>query len=130
MVGIVIVCHSNKMVENFIEFLDMFKTNDFNILNGADSSKDFGTSVPYLVDAIKKADSGQGVLVFVDLGSSIDYALNAKKMLKGEIDVEIADCPVVEGCISAVAANDVDIDLQTLKEIAQDSINFKKVKNE
>lgn len=129
MVGIVIVCHSNKMVEHFIEFLDIFKTNDFKILNGADSSKDFGTSVPYLVETIKKADQGQGVLVFVDLGSSIDYALNAKQLLKDEIDVEIADCPVVEGCISAVAANDENISLQALKEIAQDSINFKKVKN-
>lgn len=130
MVGIVIVCHSSKMVKHFIEFLDIFKSNDFNILNGADENKDFGTTTNYLVDVIKHANQGQGVLVFVDLGSSIDMALNAKKILKNEIEVEIADCPVVEGCISAVAANDTDIDLQTLKEIAQDSINFRKVKDE
>ncbi len=130
MVGIVIVCHSSKMVKHFIEFLDIFKSNDFNILNGADENKDFGTTTNYLVDVIKRANQGQGVLVFVDLGSSIDMALNAKKILKNEIEVEIADCPGVEGCISAVAAKDTDIDLQTLKEIAQDRINFRKGKDE
>ena len=34
MVGIVIVSHCNKMCENLINFLDVFKTSDFELVNG------------------------------------------------------------------------------------------------
>lgn len=55
-------------------------------------------------------------------------ALQAKEMLKGQIDVKIADAPILEGAISAVAGNDIDVDLIQLKTIAEDSKNFRKVK--
>ena len=48
--------------------------------------------------------------------------------MKGSIKVEIADAPLVEGTISAVSANFDDISLEELKEIAEDSRNFRKVK--
>ena len=79
-------------------------------------------------DAIKRADEGQGVLVFVDMGSSIFNATKAVEDLQGEVKVEIADAPLVEGIISAVAANFDEMSLSELKEIAEGSRNFKKIK--
>lgn len=128
MVGVVIVCHSTDIVDNLIDFLNVFKTSDFKIINGSDKSIPFGTTTEFVVEAIKKADEGDGVLVLVDLGSSIDMALHAKDLLKDKINVEIADAPILEGAISAVAGNDIDVELSTLKKIAEDSKNFRKVK--
>lgn len=128
MVGIVIVCHSYKMTKYFIEFLEMFKTEDFKLLNGANDSMEFGTTPEYLASVIEQADSGDGVLVFVDFGSSIDNTIKAKKLLENKVKVKIADCPVIEGCIAAVAGNSEDLSLEELKEVAEDSSNFRKVK--
>lgn len=128
MVGIVLVCHSSEIVDNLIDFLNVFKTSDFNIINGSDKSIKFGTTTKYVVEAIKKADKGDGVLLLVDLGSSIDCSLQAKKQLEGQIEVQIADAPILEGAISVIAANDENVDLPELKKIAEDSRNFRKVK--
>ena len=48
--------------------------------------------------------------------------------LAEEVKVEIADAPLVEGIISAVAANFDEMSLSELKEIAEGSRNFKKIK--
>lgn len=128
MVGIVIASHSRKLVEELIEFLDVFKTSDFELLNGSDPEIKFGTSVEYMVEIARKANKSKGVLFIVDLGSSIDNAKYVKEKLKGEIEIEISNAPLVEGAISAVAANDEYITLKELKKISEDSINFKKIK--
>lgn len=128
MVGIVIVSHQSSMADDMIKFLDIFKTSDFNIINGSDNSIAFGTTVKYVEESIKKADQGEGVLLLVDLGSSIDVSMQAIEKLKNSIEVEIADAPLLEGAISAVAANDIEVDLKELKRIAEDSCNFRKVK--
>ena len=117
LVGLVVVSHSNKLAEEIINFAKLLQQEDFKIENG-------GT----IKDAIKRADEGQGVLVFVDMGSSIFHATKAVEELRGEVEAEIADAPLVEGIISAVAANFDEMSLPELKEIAEGSRNFKKIK--
>ena len=128
MVGIVIISHCSNIGDDLIDFLNVFKTSDFEIVNGSDKNIQFGTTTEYVVEAIKKADKGEGVLVILDLGSSIDCAIHAKKLLEGKIKVEIADAPMIEGAISAVAGNDETIYLKNLKKIAEDSKEYRKVK--
>lgn len=129
LVGIVVVSHSNKLAEEIINFVEVLKNEDFSIENGGNSKSEvYGTNPENVVEAIKRADKGAGVLVFVDMGSSVYNALEAKKILEKEIKVEIADAPLVEGIISAVASNFDDISLEELKEIAEDSRNFKKIR--
>lgn len=128
MVGIVIVSHSYNLAQGLIEFLENFKTVDFPLLNGSDSNLKFGSTVENIKNTIKKADNGNGVLVIVDLGSSINNSIKAKMELEGQVDVMIADCPIVEGAISAVAANDYDIDLFQLEQISRQGKDFRKVK--
>lgn len=129
MVGIVLICHSNSMTDAFIEFCTVLKSSDFPLLNGGGENYDtYGTTKDIVIDRIRKANSGDGVLVLVDFGSSLNVALQAKEYLKDEIEVEIADAPLVEGTISAIAANDENMDLKTLKTITEDSRNFKKIR--
>lgn len=128
-VGIVIVAHSNSMTNNLIEFLEVLKEEDFELLNGGGENFDtYGTTEKILIDVVKKANRGKGVLILVDFGSSINVSRNVKNILKNEINVEIADAPLVEAAISIVVANDENMDLLSLKKIAEDSKNFKKIK--
>lgn len=129
LVGIVVVSHSNKLAEEIINFVEVLKNEDFSIENGGNSKSEvYGTNPENVIEAIKRADKGAGVLVFVDMGSSVYNALEAKKILEKEIEVEIADAPLVEGIISAVASNFDDTSLEELKAIAEDSRNFKKIR--
>lgn len=129
LVGIVVVSHSNKLAEEIINFVEVLKNEDFSVENGGNSKSEvYGTNPENVVEAIKRADKGSGVLVFVDMGSSVYNAGKAKKMLEGKIKVEIADAPLVEGIISAVASNFDDTSLEELKAIAEDSRNFKKIR--
>ncbi len=129
LVGIVVVSHSNKLAEEIINFVEVLKNEDFSVENGGNSKSEvYGTNPENVVEAIKRADKGAGVLVFVDMGSSVYNAMKAKNILEKEIEVEIADAPLVEGIISAVASNFDDTSLEELKAIAEDSRNFKKIR--
>ncbi|RRD40107.1 diguanylate cyclase [Leptotrichia sp. OH3620_COT-345] len=130
LVGIVVVSHSNRLAEEIINFSKVLQQEEFNIENGGNVRQEvYGTSAENVKEAMKKADSGKGVLIFVDMGSSVFHALNAIKELKHEIRAEIADAPLVEGVISAVAANFDNVTLEELKQIAEESRSFKKVRS-
>ena len=128
-VGIVVVSHSNKLAEEIINFVKIFKQTDFPLENGGNVKREiYGTNIENVKNAIIRADNGAGVLVFVDMGSSVFNAVKAIKELDGEVEAKIADAPLVEGIISAVAANFDGIDLDELKIIAEDSKKFTKLK--
>ena len=115
-VGIVVVSHSNKLAEEIINFVKIFKQTDFPLENGGNANREvYGTNIENVKNAIIRADNGAGVLVFVDMGSSVFNAVKAIKELDGEVEAKIADAPLVEGIISAVAANFDGIDLDELK---------------
>ncbi|WP_455042088.1 PTS-dependent dihydroxyacetone kinase phosphotransferase subunit DhaM [Leptotrichia buccalis] len=128
-VGIAVVSHSNKLAEEIINFVKIFKQTDFPLENGGNANREvYGTNIENVKNAIIRADNGAGVLVFVDMGSSVFNAVKAIKELDGEVEAKIADAPLVEGIISAVAANFDGIDLDELKIIAEDSKKFTKLK--
>ena len=128
-VGIVVVSHSNKLAEEIINFVKIFKQTDFPLENGGNANREvYGTNIENVKNAIIRADNGAGVLVFVDMGSSVFNAVKAIKELDGEVEAKIADAPLVEGIISAVVANFDGIDLDELKIIAEDSKKFTKLK--
>ena len=131
LVGIVVVSHSNTLAQEIINFVKVFKQEDFALENGGDVKREvYGTNVENVKEAIIRADNGAGVLVFVDMGSSVFNASKAIKELEGQVEAKIADAPLVEGVISAVAANFDGISLADLKIIAEDSRKFTKLKKE
>ena len=101
LVGIVVVSHSNTLAEEVISFVKVFKQEDFALENGGNSKREvYGTNVENVKQAIIRADKGAGVLVFVDMGSSVFNAVKAIKELEGQVEAKIADAPFLEGVIS------------------------------
>ena len=79
------------------------------------------------MEAVRKADSGNGVLIFVDLGSAIMSTEIALEMLAGETEARIADVPLIEGLISAVAGNFPGVTLDELEKTAMESKTYSKL---
>ena len=72
MIGIVVVSHNRKLAEEIINFSEEMRQFDFPMENGGGTGSEiYGSEPSIILDAIKRADKGDGVLIFVDLGSSI-----------------------------------------------------------
>lgn len=129
MIGLVVVSHNRKLAEEIINFSNEMKQFDFPVENGGGTSSEiYGTEPQIIIDAIKRADKGEGVLIFVDLGSSIMNTEMAIEILGSPGKLYIVDAPLVEGVISAVAGNFPGISAEELKQISEESKNFIKIK--
>ena len=129
MIGLVVVSHNRKLAEEIINFSNEMKQFDFPVENGGGTSGEiYGTEPQIIMDAIKRADKGEGVLIFVDLGSSIMNTEMALEMLGSPEKIYIVDAPLVEGVISGVAGNFPGISAEELKQISEESKNFIKIK--
>ena len=129
MIGLVVVSHNRKLAEEIINFSNEMKQFDFPVENGGGTSGEiYGTEPQIIIDAVKRADKGEGVLIFVDLGSSIMNAEMALEILGNPENVYIVDAPLVEGVISGVAGNFPEISIEELKQISEESKNFIKIK--
>ena len=79
---------------------------------GGNAQGGLGTDPQRVLEAIKKADQGEGVVVLADLGSAVISSQAAISMLDEPLRsrVRIADAPVLEGAIGAgveAASDDV-----------------------
>ena len=106
MVGIVIVSHSWKIAEG-VRDLAREMAQGFTGLLCAGGLEDgsIGTDAQRIADAILEADSGDGVVIRADIGSSIMSAEAAIELLEDDghdVNAVIADAPIVEGSICAV----------------------------
>ena len=129
MIGLVVVSHNRKLAEEIINFSNEMKQFDFPVENGGGTSGEiYGTEPQIIMDAVKRADKGEGVLIFVDLGSSIMNTEMAIEILGSPEKLYIVDAPLVEGVISAVAGNFPGISAEELKQISEESKNFIKIK--
>ena len=120
MVGIVIVSHSLKLAEGVVDFVrEMAKECPIAIAaGGVDGS--YGTSLELIESAIDSVMSGEGVIVLVDMGSSIlttEMAIETR----GTDKIKLADAPLVEGAMAAsidsqmgMSMNDILIDLEQI----------------
>ncbi len=103
MVGIVIVSHSSKIAEGIKDLTDQVAPSHKGIVcAGGLEDGEIGTDAVRISEAIKTANDGDGVVVLADLGSGIMSAETAIELLEDEdINVKLADAPVVEGSIAA-----------------------------
>ena len=121
MVGLVIVSHSRKIAEG-VKDLAMQMAPDYQGLIAAGGLEDgeIGTDPMKIMDAIRQADSGDGVVVLADLGSGIMSAETAIEFLEDEgIQVKIADAPIVEGAIVAAVEADGGSDFDTVLRVTE-----------
>lgn len=117
MIGLVVVSHSYALARAAIELaLDMVPADARPpVLPAAGlEAGHFGTDATAIAAALAEADSGDGVLVLLDLGSAVMSAEMAVEFLDPDAAarVRITAAPLVEGLVAAVvtAASGADLD--------------------
>jgi phosphoenolpyruvate-protein phosphotransferase/dihydroxyacetone kinase phosphotransfer subunit len=107
-VGIVIVSHSGTLAEGVRELAAEMAGPDVRIelAGGLAEEGALGTDAVRVMEAIGRADSGDGVLVLMDLGSAVLSAETALDFLEPEQreSVLLCEAPLVEGAVAAAVA--------------------------
>ena len=103
-VGIVIVSHSAGLAAGVAELAGAMAGPDVRIVpagGGPDGS--LGTDAARIVDAIRAADRGAGVVVLVDLGSAVLATRTALELLGEDVAarVRLSRGPIAEGAVLA-----------------------------
>lgn len=133
MVGFVIVSHSKKLAEEIIKLCKEMCKHEFPIINGSGIDGEYLGSNPVIIkEAIEKAYSKEGVLIIGDIGSSILNSEIAIDLLEESFDkskIKIADVPIVEGSMIAMAINDENTSLEDILCELEGFKNFSKVRN-
>ena len=132
MLGFVVVSHIKELAEAAIHLANELKRYDFPLINGSGTDGDFLGSNPLTIkEAILNAKTDKGALVFVDIGSSVLNTQVAIDFLADEgVDIEnikIADAPLVEGLIAAVAINDEKADIESILDELKELKTFSKL---
>jgi len=124
MVGIVLVSHSEKIAQGVRDLSMQMASPDTKIMAaGGLPGGEIGTDFQRILEAIQGADSGDGVVVLVDLGSAIMSTEAALDFLEDDLRarVVLADAPIVEGAISCAVAASIGGTLEEVKEAAEES---------
>ncbi len=115
MVGIVIVSHSYSVGKSVIELCKELKNHDFIMTNASGMDEEtFGTNPLRISESIEQSNTGDGVIVLCDLGSSVMNAQMAVEFLPKECHVIVSDAPLIEGAIVASSVNCPDLSLEEL----------------
>jgi phosphocarrier protein FPr len=108
MVGLVIVSHSGTLAAGVRELAAEMAAPDVKIelAGGLAEEGALGTDAVRVSEAIARADSGDGVLVLMDLGSAVLSAETALDFLAPEERERVLLCeaPLVEGAVAAAVA--------------------------
>ena len=123
MVGVVIVSHSAKLAAGVVELARSTAGRDVKIAaaGGLDMpDSPLGTDAVFVLRAIEKVYSDDGVLVLVDMGSAILSAELAVDLLPPERRPKVMLCtaPIVEGAVTAALQARLG---QTLAEVANEA---------
>ncbi|MBS5870643.1 MAG: diguanylate cyclase [Fusobacterium periodonticum] len=132
MLGFIVVSHSKDLAEAVIHLANEMKRYDFPLINGSGTDGDFLGSNPLTIkEAILNAKTDKGALVFVDIGSSVLNTQVAIDFLADEGEdienIKIADAPLVEGLIAAVAINDEKADIESILNELKELKTFSKL---
>lgn len=126
-VGIVLVSHSAELASGLRLLVEQIGSEDVPLAaaGGTDDGR-IGTSYDLVLNAIKEADRGGGVVVLPDLGSSV---LTARTVLEDHPrpDVTLVDAPFVEGAVAAVVTAASGADLKTVADAAKEARNVHKL---
>ena len=118
MVGLVVVSHSRTAADGIAEVAGEMGGETHIEAVGGDGQGGFGTVADDIEGAIAEADTGDGVVVLVDLGSAV---MNAEVAVEqSDAEAVIADAPVLEGAVNAaVAATSPKAGVESVREQAE-----------
>jgi phosphoenolpyruvate---glycerone phosphotransferase subunit DhaM len=128
-VGIVLVSHSAALAAGAAELASQVGGGQVRVqpAGGTDDGR-LGSSIAKVRAAVAAADSGAGVLLLPDLGSSVLVI----KVLMSEGDdlpdpLAVADAPFVEGAVAATIAAAVGGDIKAVRSAAEEARNARKL---
>lgn len=122
MVSIVIVSHSEKVAAGAAEIAAEMNTANIPIVAaGGTGDGRIGTNAELIAKAINSVFSGDEILVFADLGSSILSTEMAMDLLDPAVakHVRIVDAPVVEGTVVAAIQAGITENADEIAEVAE-----------
>lgn len=128
-VGIVLVSHSASLAAGTAELASQVSGGAVSIVpaGGTDDGR-LGTSINKVRGALAAADSGAGVVILPDLGSSV---LTVRALLSEDDDLPeplaVADAPFVEGAVAATIAATVGADIKAVAAAAEEARNARKL---
>ncbi|SDE79430.1 dihydroxyacetone kinase phosphoryl donor subunit DhaM [Sporomusa acidovorans] len=129
MVGIVVVSHSAKVAEGICELAgQMASAGQKLIPAGGMADGAIGTDAYRILAAIEEANTGDGVLVMVDLGSAVLSAELALDLLDETVknQAAIADAPILEGTVAAAVAASIGQPLVSVVQTAEGARELRK----
>ncbi|MCI6285165.1 dihydroxyacetone kinase phosphoryl donor subunit DhaM [Selenomonas sp.] len=126
MVGIVIVSHSQKLAEGAVELAKMMAADAPVAAAGGLEDGGLGTSFDRIMAAIEAVDAGDGVVVFMDMGSAVMTTEMVIEALGGS-DLRMLDAPVVEGAVLAAVESQMGTSLDEIAAKIQQARDVKKL---
>lgn len=117
MVGIVIVSHSQMLAEGVMDATKIMADGCMIAAAGGTDDGEYGTSYEKIRNAIDSVYSDSGVIVLVDMGSAVMTTEIVIEDMEYD-NVELVDCPLVEGAIAASLSALCGDDLETVKNQA------------
>lgn len=129
MVTIVIISHSADIARGVKTLADQMTSGKVPIFAaGGLDEHTLGTSLEAIQTALQQAESPDGTLVLIDLGSALLNAEAALELLPPESREKIRLCaaPLVEGALAAAVQSSLGADLETVCKEAAQSLTFKR----
>lgn len=131
MIGIVIVSHSPKIAEGVTELADQMTQQRVRVIPaGGVDDQTIGTNAERIYEAIVRAETGDGVLILLDLGSAVMSTQMAVEMLDEDAQqqVQISEAPLVEGAIIAAVEASLGHDLNKVRAAADAACSMQKLR--
>ena len=120
MVGIVLVSHSPELAGGLAELARQMAGPDVTIeVAGGGPDGRLGTDGDRVRDAIRLADTGEGVVVLGDIGSAFLTIRHVLERMNGR--VRLVDAPFVEGTVSAAVVASAGSGLDDVAKAAEDA---------
>lgn len=122
MVGMVIISHSYKIANGIEELALQMASNVPIAVAGGTKDGRIGTDIDFILSAIDKVYSEDGVIILFDLGSALMNAEMALDFLPEERKgkVQIVDTALVEGAITAAVEISMEKSLDEVKAIVEE----------
>jgi PTS hybrid protein len=127
MIGIVVVSHSPALARATVELaLEMVGDTPPSIAIAAGAGEGVtGTDAVKVAEAIDQVASGDGVLVFMDLGSAVLSGTMATEFMSTNDEVRLTDAPFVEGLVAAVVLANAGSSLDEVDREARSAMGAK-----
>ncbi|HMD95485.1 MAG TPA: dihydroxyacetone kinase phosphoryl donor subunit DhaM [Trebonia sp.] len=126
-VGIVLVSHSVRLAEGAADLAAQVGGGTVTVVAAGGTDDDgLGTSAAKVERALRRAESGAGVVVLPDLGSAV---LTVRALLEDlpDVIVALADAPFVEGAVAATVTAAAGADLTAVAKAAEEAWHARKL---